>query len=417
MSSLGLKEKIVFTLVGILFFVTSVFVGMYILNMNYLQKKIDSILFDAIVQEKKKEIKNNVEIEKQIIESLIKLKTPKQELKNDLEKIVNTLNTLYAKFKNDPNIKNILIDIVKNTQKDCQSRYFFIFNSKGDIISYPPYFQYSMPSNIYKVHSKSTQNLRKIIQETIKRGKFFAVYEWIDPKTSKITKKLGYFIYFKPLNWIVGEGIYLTHLRAHLLNKIKTLIDIRYGPNFNGYFFALDLKTKKVLFHPLIPDELDYSKYALFQKILQTDGFIEYKAINPSDMKQLKKIAYISTIKELDIKIGTGKYFVNLQEYIKSTANYAQKHINILLMRYILFTLIIFGLIIFISNKILDHLITTPVETIIAFTQEVLQKQEFEKRLHLPRKDEFGELADEINNFLQYIQQKINYYNEIIKRL
>ena len=385
--ALNLKKRIIISLISILSAATAIFIGIFIINIHILEKNINDILKQNLVKRVKHKVKNAVLIEKQIINGLLQFHNEKKELKSEVDSLNEILSNVYTKFKNKKNIKEILADIVKYTQAECKCKYSFLIDTKGNLIAYPPYLQYSMPSNIFHINVPFQEKLKTILQQSKNKKEVFANYKWIDPFTSNVSEKLGFFKYIKPLDWILAESIYIAHVKEHLLNNIKTIINVKYGVvSKNGYFFLKKNGANK-------------------------EGFFI------SALDDIVDITYTTKIEELNVTLGSRKNIIFINKFLTDTNKYISSQIYILLIQYLLFCLIVFGIIIYISNKTLDYLITKPIETIINQLKQIIKKENFCKEMQINTHDEFKILADEINNFLKYVRSRLDYYEEIVKKL
>ncbi len=384
---LNLKKRLIISLVFILSVVMVVFFAIFIMNINILEKNINGILHQSLIKRAKNKVKNSTLIEKQIINGILNFHNEKKELKSEVDSLNMILSNVYTKFKNKKNIKEILADIVKHTQTECECKYPFIIDTKGNLIAYPPYLQYSMPSNIFDTNIPSKEKFKTILKQAKNKKEVFASYKWIDPTTSDTLEKLGFFKYFKPLEWILAESIYIPHVREHLLNEIETLINVKYGiVSHNGHFFLKD--------DPLAKEGLSISK---------SDNIL--------------KITYTTKIEALNVILGSTKNITAIHKFITNTNNYISSQIYTLLIQYILFGLTVFSIIIYFSNKTLDQMITRPVQSLIKQTEEILETEDITKKIQINTNDEFKTLADEINKFMEIIRSRLEYYDKIVKKL
>jgi len=384
---LNLKKRLILSLVLILFAVMAVFVGIFVINTQILEKNINTILHQSLIKRAICKVKNSALIEKQLINGILRFHNEKKELKSEVDSLNIILSNIYTKFKNKKNIKEILADIVKHTQTPCKCKYPFILDTKGNFIAYPPYLQYSMPSNIFDTNIPSKEKFKTILKQVKNKKEVFISYKWIDPITSNTLDKLGFFKYFKPLEWILAESIYIPHVKEHLLNNIKTLINVKYGIiSRDGHFFLKD--------DPLAKEGLSISK---------PDNIL--------------KITYTTKIEALNIILGNTKNITAVHKFTAKTNEYISSQIYNLLIEYILFGLIVFSIIIYFSNKILDQTITKPVQSLIKQTEEILETEDITKKIQINTNDEFKILADEINKFMEIIRSRLEYYDKIVEKL
>jgi len=384
---LNLKKRLILSLVLILFVVMALFVGIFVINTQILEKNIDTILHQSLIKRAICKVKNSTLIEKQLINGILHFHNEKKELKSEVESLNMILSNVYTKFKNKKNIKEILADIVKYTQTPCKCKYPYILDTKGNLIAYPPYLQYSMPSNIFETNIPSKEKFKTILKQAKNKKEVFISYKWIDPITSNTLDKLGFFKYFKPLEWILAESIYIPHVREHLLNEIVTLINVKYGIiSRDGHFFLKD--------DPLAKEGLS---------IFNSDNIL--------------KIMYTTKIEALNVMLVSTKNISAIHKFTTKTNEYISSQIYNLLIEYILFGLIVFSIVIYCSNKTLDQTITKPIQSLIKQTEEILETEDITKKIQINTNDEFKILADEINKFLEIIRSRLEYYDKIVEKL
>jgi len=197
-------------------------------------------------------------------------------------------------------LKNILLPIAPNLEGKDFSNYKDI---KGDFV---------------------VRNAAKLCK---KYGKTYYVWYWRKPNDDIVShKKIGYDIYFKPLDIFVGTGEYVEDFEENLQKKIlRNLQKLRYGKN--GYIFTYDYNgnvlthIKKSLIGKNRINLKDKNGRFLTKEVIKIaqngGGFLSYTAtINPSSGKPAKKISYIQGIDSWRWAIGAGEYTDDMDKII-----------------------------------------------------------------------------------------------------
>ncbi|MCD6489913.1 MAG: diguanylate cyclase [Thermodesulfobacterium sp.] len=175
--------------------------------------------------EKKKQLKNQVEIAYKVIESYYELYKKGE------------LSEKEAKEKAKLTIRNLRFD-------NC---YFWIINTKGfssRLIMHPimtelkkktaddPIFLRLKAIEFGKdkeIIFKKKRNIFEVISQIIEKSKEgFIFYEWAKPlpeggATKEFYPKLSYIKFFEPWGWVIGTGIYIDDIKAEMWGDIKFL--------------------------------------------------------------------------------------------------------------------------------------------------------------------------------------------------
>lgn len=96
------------------------------------------------------------------------------------------------------------------------SGYFFVLNSKGDVITHP-----KLSGNLLDaVDAKGNEFVREIIQK--KNGSI--LYSWKNPGEDTFRKKIAYFFYIPEYDWIVVSSCYLDEAHRPLSEMKKIMV-------------------------------------------------------------------------------------------------------------------------------------------------------------------------------------------------
>ena len=157
------------------------------------------------------------------------------EIKLQKEKIKILVNHTINLLKSNPNILSKLQNIYKD-----KKNYIFIYKLNyplnKDILN-KKYFAKMLVNinrpdlisknlSINKKDIKNKEFRKEMIQKLIKNGEAFVNYYYKNPLTNKITLKVSYFKYYKPLNIIVASGSYLNETNILVKNYRNTITKI-----------------------------------------------------------------------------------------------------------------------------------------------------------------------------------------------
>jgi len=196
------------------------------------------------------------------------------EIKLQKEKIKILVNHTINLLKNNPNILNKLQNIYID-----KKNYIFIYKLNyplNENILNKKYFAKMLVNinrpdligknlSINKKDIKNKEFRKEMITKLIKNSEAFVRYYYKNPLTNKITLKISYFKYYKPLNIIVASGTYLNETNIlvknyqNTINKIiqKTLIIFIIAGIVVLLVMAI---TFKLIFNKIKEEILSYQK-------------------------------------------------------------------------------------------------------------------------------------------------------------
>ena len=204
--------------------------------------------------------------------------------------------------------------------------YFFAGDLNHNVIVHPisPYLEGKNLENL-----KSTDG-KYFVKEMTKlcntQGYGTVVYDWINPETKKIEKKISYGFKFEPFNWIIVNGEYYNHLKGKLQKEVISLINkLRYGDN--NYFFISDYNSV-LISHPYLQNK-DFSNIKDKKGNLivppmveiareEGEGFHSYWwKKNSDDETPYEKLTFSKNFPDWEMVIGTGVYIDDIQKSIE----------------------------------------------------------------------------------------------------
>ena len=160
-------------------------------------------------------IKTNFEKEKENI-----TKTFFNNLQNTTKQRVNlTYNIIDALYKDKKNYKQTIESMRKVLSKMRWDKkgYIFVFDYKGNTLYHPNH--HYMTINRWNFERNGVKVIRVLIQEALKHPKgTYVKYLAYNPDGSP-KQKVSYVKIYKPLNIVIGNGVYLNYLDKKLLKK------------------------------------------------------------------------------------------------------------------------------------------------------------------------------------------------------
>ncbi len=329
---------------------------------------------NKIINDQKNSIKNS-------INNIISILNQKSESFKELQKEIlkertnNAIQLIDNIYKENLHLteKELFIKIkqyLNFISSSDKSKYYYIYKMDGTCVSVPANRKLE-GKNLIDLQDIKGQYVVKTIIKIAANGGGFNEWYYLNPKSNKIEKKIGYAVEYKPLNIFIGTAIYeqdiiknIKDFSSHLLCDFKT--------SYGGYIFAYDDKgntiahVKKELIG-INRWDLEKNGKFLLQELIETGhlkngGFLEYEAtINPKTKKPANKISFINEFSQLKWVIGTGFYTDELYADIKSSQNKLRtqfdKELQNILVSAISFTIILIILLWIILSRLSKKLI------------------------------------------------------------
>lgn len=255
---------------------------------------------------------------------------------------------------------------------------------------------------------KNENLFRAFVDVTAKTGEGFVDYLWPKPLPTGLSQKqpkLSYVKRFEPWGWILGTGLYIDDIEEEVTRKIeavkqdlqKSLEQLAYSESSYGFIFNSDFE---LIAHPLYQDyEIkDITNPATGNPVLadikkvadEGNGKLSYIWDKPSYKGQFRfeKSAYVVHFKELDWYIATSFYKEDIEK-------------PIIEMRWQTMTFsLIFIVISLLLSLYIGYNLTWPFKKIMKLSEQGI-KGDYSTRLAVDRRDEFGQLASNLNEFME----------------
>jgi len=316
-----------------------------------------------VFAKKEKELENYVHVIINTVESFYN-RSSKEKIQEEVkDKLIDKMGFLYSIInseysKNRYNLsREQLKDYIKALIQEArygEHGYFWINDLEAKMIMHP--IQPSLDGK--DLFNWKDKNGKKIFQEFAKianedeRG--FVEYVWPKPGFETPQPKISYVRVFRPFNWVIGTGEYVTDVTKKLQEEaLKTISEIRYTGN--GYFWINDSHPKMVM-HPIQPElnGADLSTYKdsegtfLFNEFVKVanenkeGGIVKYLWPKPGKDMPQPKFSYVKKFEQWDWIVGTGAYVDDVDDKISIMRKQTKTNIkNLLVTTAIVVTLLI----------------------------------------------------------------------------
>ena len=398
------------------------------LDFFYSYKSNLKIIENNIISEKKLYLKqvvrniiNYIDYNRKNIKQL--LLTQIKEDTNNISKIIELTYNNLKNFTPEDRLKITFRTILRSIKHEDGAMYFFAFDTNGveQANGDRPELE---GKNILNIKDNKgnyvVKDMLKIIKE---KGEGFYEYYWTKPKSksSKLGyKKISYIKLFKPLNWVIGTGVYYDFIENLVKEKVKKYINrYRFGKNGKGYIFVIKLEKKgnsirtfrlvnpnnpEKLMGKEIPLNLKDVKGNLFhreivEKCLKNgEGFVTYYFKKFKNNKISKKISYVKYYPKWNWIVGAGVYLDDIDTII---AKQKDLLIQKLIIKFVTAFIIIFLFYLFTSLKFKKLNINLESEFKNTFSK--LPEKIDLKNIKIK---EFHNIAEKFNNLLEKIEEK-----------
>lgn len=260
-----------------------------------------------------------------IDQSEVKLK---KRIRSEVLKAYNIISTIYQKQRNTLSkreLKSLIIESLRNIRFLNGRGYFFIDDTKGNVILLPPSPELEGKSLYDKQDDTGHYVKRGLIQAVNNsKGEGFSHYRWRLPYAqNQIEEKVSFVKLFEPYNWIIGAGDYIYQAKSDIKKQVlERLRKLSFGEN--GYLVVLD-KSGRMLTSRGVSIDSNNSHFSHSQqlelKIMETarkgGGFIEYDWFYPNGEGPYRKISYINTVPKLGWILAAGMYVTDIEKFIQ----------------------------------------------------------------------------------------------------
>jgi len=157
--------------------------------------------------------------------------------------IAENIYQQHKSTKSTAEIGKLIIDAIRPIRFDHGQGYFFITGLDGVSYLLADRPEYEGGSMLDLQDARGAHIAQDMIDIVSRSDEGFYRYYWTKPnKTERDFLKLSFVKLFKPLNWLIGTGVYLDTAETSMHEFISQYTENhRFGPNHQGYIFILDL--------------------------------------------------------------------------------------------------------------------------------------------------------------------------------
>jgi methyl-accepting chemotaxis protein len=426
LKNISISKKIILLLVSAILLVSvgAVFISIQSIK-SLTHKQIESFT-KTIMNEKKADLLHKSEIITKVVEASYN-KTKPENMERDLKDklaqkadiLFNVINTFYKLHKDkmsDKELKHRIKELVKSARYG-KSGYFWINDFKYKMIMHP--IKTSLTGKTF-INTPKVPFVQLGVDALKKCNcdRTYIKYQFYSPKTKKYEFKVSLVRVFKPYNWILGTGAYLSDVTPQAKKEaLEAVKNTRYGKS--GYFWINDMNYKMIM-HTVKP-QFDGKVFVNTPKVPFVElgvnalkktnkdyAFITYKFYNPDTKKYERKLSIVRLFRPWGFVIGTGTYLRNVDKTIVEINEKANQEIANSLIKILIVDLILAGIILFITLFISKKSIIEPIEELRDTIADLAEGEgDLTKKIDINSKDEIGEVAVYMNLFLDKLSNII----------
>ena len=388
---------------------------------------------------KELELKNYVSLAMKTVESYYErtaIDKIKVEVQDDLKKQTNFLFSIleseYIKLKDvlsEDALKQRLKSIVDATRYG-DSGYFWVNDTNAVMVIHP-----IKPALNGKDLSAFKDDAGKQIFSEFaalakKEGEGFVDYVWAKPGFEKPQPKVSFIKLFKPYNWVVGTGEYVSDVSSKIQEESKKAIaDMRYGKD--GYFWINDSSPKMVM-HPIKPalvgQDLSENKDAKGKKHFvemvevvknnKDGGLVKYFWDRPEKKGDPReKFSYVQKFEPWDWIIGTGAYVDDIEADVALMEEKTKEEINNIILSISIFSLIAIFIVYLIYSYLIKKMIIKPLENLNDAILDISSNNSSSDIIEKTSNDEIGHLVDSFNGYVSKLKAGYEEDSKVIEEV
>ena len=426
LSNMSIKSKLlILSLVTIVVVSLSIAVdAIYSIN-RFSDKNIEKYKNESYAK-KEAELKNYISLAMKTVESYHERTSPdkikievQDYLKEQTNFLLSILESEHEKLKDTLSEEALQyrLKTIINATRYGNSGYFWVNDINAVIVTHPikPALN---GKDMVDYQDKGGKRIFKEFADVAKNnGEGFVDYVWPKPGFDKPQPKVSYVKLFKPYNWVIGTGEYVSDVTSKIQDEAKKAIsDMRYGND--GYFWINDSNPKMVM-HPIKPaligkdlsnnsDAKGKKHFVEMVKVAKANpngGLVSYWWDRPGKKGDPReKFSYVQRFEAWDWIIGTGAYVDDIETDIGLMRENTNNEINTIILNISLFALVAIFLVYLIFTYLIKRTIIKPLENlnnaIVDISKDSSTSNEIEKKSN----DEIGTLVDSFNGYINKLK-------------
>jgi len=432
-NKMSIKTKVQFIIV-ISIVTVAIIVGIQsVLSMSALAESKVQKYKEEAYKNKENELKNYVSMALKTIESY-HARTAPEKIKKEVSKylkdqtsfIFSIIEKEYETHKgklSETELKNRIKAIVSESRYG-QNGYFWINDTKAVIIDHP-----IKP----KLNGRDLANFKdkggkKIFSEFAKvassNGDGFVDYVWPKPGFEKPQNKVSFVKLFKPYNWVIGTGAYVSDVTTDIQKEAKaTISKMKYGTS--GYFWINDSNhvviahgAKASLAGKNLVDLQDPNGKYIYREIVKAangnvnGGLVEYMWPKPNYKEPKPKFSYVQKFGPWDWIIGTGAYVDEIENNVAIMNKETASEIQGFIIKILVTSVIVLILLIFIASIMTNKAVAKPIEDfqngLMGFFKYLNKETTSVDLLQVNSEDEIGIMTKVVNQNIEKTRSLID---------
>ncbi len=428
MKSMSIRLKLQLIIVATIVFVTVAIIIQSVFSIEKLSEQNIQKYKEEAYLNKEMELKNYVSVAVKSIDSFYQRTSHekiKKEVESDLKKqtdfLFSILNKEYEKNVNVLPADKLVehLKAIVSSVRYGDDGYFWINDTAPKMIMHPikpaldgkDLSEYKDPNGIFLFN--------EMVKVAKANGEGVVEYSWSKPGFEKPQPKVSYVKIFKPFNWVIGTGAYVSDVTHKLQQEaLATISKMRFGTD--GYFWINDA-TPTMIMHPIKPEldgkDLSITKdpkgVFLFKEMVelatkQGFGMVKYHWSKPGFDAPQPKMSYVEMFKPWGWIIGTGEYIDNIETKVSQMRVAASEQVKASSIRMILISIVMSIVITLIISFVANKSIINPIHDILQVTSDLAEGEgDLTKRIVTKSNDEMKEIANSMNQFIEKVHSSI----------
>lgn len=252
----------------------------------------------------------------------------KNTIREQVDEAYQLAETIYRREQGkrpDAEIKSLIVEALRNLRFFDGRGYFFIDGMDGTCILLPTAPEREGSSLLDNRDDTGHYIMRGLISAArLPEGDGFSRYRWYAPGDDKhMADKIAYVRLFKPFDWVIGTGEYVSNVEATLQrDALDRMSTFRFA--HDGYVVILT-ENGTILTNPLaqndqgkrisdLPDTERIISETILTKARQGDGFVSYNWRRPGGNEAIPKISFVSRMDDWGWVLVAGTYLDDIQK-------------------------------------------------------------------------------------------------------
>ena len=419
--NISIKGKLLFLSLITIIVVSLAIAINSIYSINKLSEENINRYKEEAYAKKEQELKNYVSLAMKTVEAYNErtaIEKVKIEVQDDLKKQTNFLFSIleseYIKLKDvlsEDALKQRLKSIVDATRYG-DSGYFWVNDTNAVMVIHP----IKPALNGKDLSSFKDEGGKQIFSEFAalakKETEGFVDYVWAKPGFDKPQPKVSFIKLFKPYNWVVGTGEYVSDVSSKMKDEaLKAISDMKYGTD--GYFWINDSNhivkmhgAKAELAGKDMTDLKDPTGLFVYQEIVKVanknkdGGLVKYMWEKAGKNNPQPKFSYVQKFETWDWIIGTGAYVDDIEADILLMEKNTKDKINDIILSISIFSLIAILIVYLIYSYLIKKMIIKPLDDLNNAILDISSSNTSSENIEKTSNDEIGNLVDSFNGYI-----------------